>query len=150
MCWYCQHLNTISFLARSVETTPSKATRSKLSAAKAAAAAAASSHKVTEYFPIRRSGRKPKKALEKEQLEDVESHLLADCDDELDLTVVHLADKGRGVVATRTFEKGEFVVEYSGDLIDVGIAKERESQYSLDLSTGCYMYYFKHKGKQYW
>ena len=46
--------------------------------------------------------------------------------------------------------QGEFVVEYSGDLVDTGAAKERENQYSLDVSTGCYMYYFKHKGKQYW
>ena len=44
--------------------------RSKLAAK--AAAAAASSHKVTDYFKVRRSGRRPKKALEKEQLEDYE------------------------------------------------------------------------------
>ena len=43
--------------------------RSKLTKA---AAAAASSHKVTDYFKVRRSGRRPKKALEKEQLEDYE------------------------------------------------------------------------------
>ena len=44
--------------------------RSKLAAK--AATAAASSHKVTDYFKVRRSGRRPKKALEKEQLEDYE------------------------------------------------------------------------------
>lgn len=54
------------------------------------------------------------------------------------------------MVACRPFGKGEFLVEYAGDLIDVDMAKEREAKYSLDLSTGCYMYYFKHKGKQYW
>ena len=54
------------------------------------------------------------------------------------------------MVAKRAFKRGEFVVEYAGDLIDVGMAKERESKYSLDLTTGCYMYYFKHKAKQYW
>jgi len=41
------------------------------------------------------------------------------------------------------------VVEYSGDLVDVGTAKDLETRYSLDASKGCYMYYFKHKGKQY-
>jgi histone-lysine N-methyltransferase SETD8 len=114
------------------------------------AKAASSSHKVTEYFAIRRSERRPKAALEKDHLADIEHHLLADDDDHLDIVVEHFPEKGRGVVACRDFVRGEFVVEYAGDLIDVGIAKERESKYSLDLSTGCYMYYFKHNGKQYW
>ena len=64
--------------------------------------------------------------------------------------MIEFPEKGRGVVATRNYRKGEFVAEYAGDLMDVSMAKERESKYSLDLSTGCYMYYFKHKGKQYW
>ena len=41
-------------------------------------------------------------------------------------------------------------MEYAGDLIDVKKAKEREGEYSMDLSKGCYMYYFKANGKQYW
>ena len=52
--------------------------------------------------------------------------------------------------ATRNFKKGEFVVEYAGELIDIGSAKDREAQYSLDTSKGCYMYYFTHREKQYW
>ena len=52
--------------------------------------------------------------------------------------------------AVRDFSKGEFVVEYAGDLIDVGTAKDLEAKYSMDTSKGSYMYYFKHKGKQYW
>ena len=58
--------------------------------------------------------------------------------------------QGRGIFATRNFFKGDFIVEYSGDLIDVKKAKEREGEYSMDLSKGCYMYYFKANGKQYW
>ena len=50
----------------------------------------------------------------------------------------------------KTFNKGDFVVEYAGELIDIGTAKDLESKYSMDASKGCYMYYFKHKGKQYW
>ena len=46
----------------------------------------------------------------------------------------------------RDFAKGEFVVEYAGDLIDIGTAKDLEANYSMDTSKGCYMYYFKHKG----
>lgn len=46
--------------------------------------------------------------------------------------------------------KGEFVVEYIGDLITVSEAKEREQIYAEDDNTGCYMYYFKHKNVQHW
>ena len=54
------------------------------------------------------------------------------------------------IQAARGFSKGEFVVEYAGPLIDIGTAKDLEATYSMDTSKGCYMYYFKHKGKQYW
>lgn len=104
---------------------------------------------MTEYFQIRRSNRKPKTTLEKEQLQEIEHHLLADDDNGCDVAVEVFPEKGRGVVALKDFEKGEFVVEYAGDLIDIGSAKERESKYSLDLSTGCYMYYFKYNNHNY-
>jgi len=113
------------------------------------AAAAQSSHKVTEYFPIRRSERKPKAELLKEQMEGIEARLLATDDSGLDIEVVNIDLKGRGIVTSRPFVKGEFVVEYAGDLIDIGTAKDLEAKYSMDTSKGCYMYYFKHKGKQY-
>ena len=58
--------------------------------------------------------------------------------------------QGRGIFTSRNLFKGEFVVEYSGDLIDVKQAKEREGEYSMDLTKGCYMYYFKANNKQYW
>lgn len=46
--------------------------------------------------------------------------------------------------------KGEFVVEYIGELIDQVTAKKREKIYALDQNTGCYMYYFQHRNHQYW
>jgi len=113
------------------------------------ASAAESSRKVTEYFPIRRSERKPKNEQLKEQMEGIEARLLATDDSGLDLEVVTFPEKGRGVVSTRDLKKGEFVVEYAGDIIDVASAKDREVKYSLDVNKGCYMYYFKHKGKNY-
>lgn len=58
--------------------------------------------------------------------------------------------KGRGIVAARDFNKGDFVVEYSGELIDLTEAKLREEKYSQDQNTGCYMYYFKHQNQQFW
>jgi histone-lysine N-methyltransferase SETD8 len=54
------------------------------------------------------------------------------------------------VAAFRRISKGDFVVEYSGDLIDVKMAKERETKYAMDLSKGCYMYYFRANNRQYW
>lgn len=59
-------------------------------------------------------------------------------------------DKGRGVIANRLFERGDFVVEYSGDLIHSTEAKRRELIYAQDRTKGCYMYYFKHGNLQYW
>jgi hypothetical protein len=34
--------------------------------------------------------------------------------------------------------------------IDVKMAKERENKYAMDLSKGCYMYYFRTNNRQYW
>lgn len=54
------------------------------------------------------------------------------------------------MVTTRKFAKGEFVVEYIGDLIDMQEAKEREKIYAQDASKGCYNYYFTFQNQQYW
>lgn len=51
-----------------------------------------------------------------------------DCEDGLE--VRDIEGKGRGVVATKHFALGDFVVEYKGDLIDLSKAKELESTYS--------------------
>lgn len=64
--------------------------------------------------------------------------------------VKHFGAKGRGVVTTRHFAKGEFVVEYIGDLIDMREAKQRETIYAQDASKGCYNYYFTFQNQQYW
>jgi len=113
------------------------------------AQAAGQHRQITDYFPIRRSERKNKSEIEKNKMEGIEARLLSTDDTELDLEVREIKLKGRGIVTTRSYEKGEFVLEYSGELIDIGSAKDRESMYSLDTSKGCYMYYFNHKEKQY-
>lgn len=104
-------------------------------------------HKLTEYFPVRRSVRKTKKTVLEEKQRCLE-HLLRHRIEE-GLEVQMFEGKGRGVVAAKTFEKGDFVVEYSGDLIDLVEAKKREQIYAEDHKLGCYMYYFKYKGQQY-
>ena len=64
--------------------------------------------------------------------------------------VEDFAAKGRGVVATRVFHRGEFVVEYVGELLEIKDAKTREERYAMDASKGCYMYYFTFNDQQYW
>ena len=66
------------------------------------------------------------------------------------LQVVDFDGKGRGVIATKTFERDDFVVEYAGELVNITTAKQREDLYQKDQAVGCYMYYFNHKNKQYW
>ena len=41
------------------------------------------------------------------------------------------------------------MVEYAGDHTDKGTARDLETSYAMDVTKGCYMYHFKHKGKQY-
>ena len=57
--------------------------------------------------------------------------------------------KGRGIVATRPFSKGDFVIEYIGELMDQKTAKAKEESYAHDPSKGCYSYYFLHSGQWY-
>ncbi|KAM9741353.1 uncharacterized protein ACNS7B_012818 isoform 5-T7 [Menidia menidia] len=63
--------------------------------------------------------------------------------------VKHIEGKGRGVFAIKGFKKGEYVVEYHGDLLDLSQAKMREAEYAEDPQTGCYMYYFQYQSKTY-
>lgn len=55
-----------------------------------------------------------------------------------------------GVVTTRPFLKGEFIVEYSGELISFKEALKREDEYYKDASVGCYMYHFIHGVNKFW
>ena len=54
--------------------------------------------------------------------------------------------KGRGMITKREFNKNEFVCEYAGELIDSAEGKRREN----NLDRGSYIYYFQHKGKNWW
>ena len=121
--------------------------------------------KVTDFFPIRRSERKPKTELASKQLSEIMERLMAsdnkcqpgnckenkDLDENLGIGIKWYDGKGRGIEARKRFTKGDFVVEYAGDLIEgVAAAKTREGKYAKDSSKGCYMYYFKHGEKNYW
>jgi len=58
--------------------------------------------------------------------------------------------KGRGVIATRPFVKGQFVMEYGGQLLDAKRAKNKEQMYEQDSDIGCFMFYFEHRGRKLW
>lgn len=64
--------------------------------------------------------------------------------------VVEVQGKGRGVVSTRLFQKGDVICEYSGEHVTFEEAKRRERKYSEDPSIGSYMYYYAFKDKKFW
>ena len=63
---------------------------------------------------------------------------MTDCGDE----------KGRGVLATRVFSNGEFIVEYAGTLLDYSTAIATEARYAEDEDIGAYMMFFKNTKTQ--
>lgn len=103
---------------------------------------------MTDFFPIRRSVRKTKKAVEQENEQSIQLAIEKQLED--GLIVKSFAEKGRGIIAGKPFKRGEFVVEYIGDLIEQSEADRREEEYAKDANFGCYMYYFKHKEQQWW
>lgn len=86
--------------------------------------------------------------LQSEKQEEIAHKLRTKNED--GLKVVEVEGKGRGVVSTRPFKKGELVCEYSGKLITYEEAKKKEEEYSKDSDIGCYMYYFTHKTTKLW
>ncbi|XP_016298131.1 N-lysine methyltransferase KMT5A-A-like [Sinocyclocheilus anshuiensis] len=105
------------------------------------------SRKVTDYYPIRRSSRKSKSELKCEEKRHID--MLITNGIENGMMVRCIEGKGRGVFATQKFQKGQYVVEYHGDLLQITDAKKREALYTQDPTTGCYMYYFQYLSKTY-
>ncbi|KAM4617088.1 lysine methyltransferase 5Ab [Polymixia lowei] len=106
---------------------------------------ASQNRKVTDYYPIRRSSRKTMAELKSEEHKHIDDLIKNGVEE--GMQVKHIEGKGRGVFAVGGFKKGEFVVEYHGNLLELAKAKEREAQYAQDPETGCYMYYFQYQGK---
>ena len=59
-------------------------------------------------------------------------------------------NKGKGVITTREFVKDEFICEYPGELITYQDALQREKEYELSGSVGCFMYFFRHNDQTKW
>ena len=94
----------------------------------------------------RKSKRKSKRDIEAERKQKIENAIRFDRDE--GMRIVTTPTKGRGVVATKPFKKGDFVVEYHGDLIDKPTADRREMEYA-ETDVGCYIYYFKFNNVHY-
>ncbi|XP_074527371.1 lysine methyltransferase 5Ab [Halichoeres trimaculatus] len=102
---------------------------------------------VTDFYPIRRSNRKTKAELKNEEHRHIDDLIKKGI--EKGMKVKHIEGKGRGIFADYGFKKGEYVVEYHGDLLGLEEAKKREAEYAQDPQTGCYMYYFQYQAKTY-
>ncbi|ELT88427.1 hypothetical protein CAPTEDRAFT_172225 [Capitella teleta] len=99
------------------------------------------SHLMTDFFPVRRSNRMTAAMMKKEKQSSLEEAILQKREEGLE--VVEFVGKGRGVVACKPFRRGDFVVEYAGDLVDLKTARNRETEYNKNPDIGCYMYYFR-------
>ena len=102
-----------------------------------------------KIFPMRCSER-----IRKNKKNEIESiltkmEMIENDDSKLPLQIVCMPGKNRGIVTKKDFDKGDFVVEYAGEMIDCRKAKEREILYAQDISKGCYMYYFQNNGVQF-
>ncbi|CAH8850417.1 unnamed protein product [Trichobilharzia szidati] len=98
-------------------------------------------------YGIRRTARQYAKEIERER----ENNFLLALKNNIEagMKIIHTEDKGRGIIATRPFSEGEFVVEYAGDLIPEKLAKQREAEYKRDPNIGSYMFFFVHAGQRY-
>lgn len=119
----------------------------KVSHKKAEVKTSQQNRKVTDYYQIRKSARKSKAELKSEEQRHIDDLILNNVED--GLKVKYIDGKGRGVFADREFNKGQFIVEYHGDLLQISDAKRKEAQYAQDPTKGCYMYYFRYKNHTY-
>ena len=66
-----------------------------------------------------------------------------------DNLMIETNEKGHGVLSTTARVYGDFVCEYTGDLISYEQAIEREHGYKQDKEAGSFLYLFKFSEKKY-
>lgn len=133
--------------AATAKQSPRKPLKGRPAPRKTAQGKTQQNRKLTDFYPVRRSSRKSKAELQSEERRRIDE--LIESGKEEGMKIDLIDGKGRGVIATKQFSRGEFVVEYHGDLIEITDAKKREALYAQDPSTGCYMYYFQYLSKTY-
>lgn len=57
-------------------------------------------------------------------------------------------EKGKGVVAEKGFQKGDFLCCYRGNLLSKAEGDRRQVEFKEEL--GSYLFFFKYKGKDLW
>lgn len=126
---------------KTIPLSPTKKAKKSTHASKKRTTAPANQVKIDSLFEVRRSSRSSeiKKKLTKEK----EFHEKLKSQDESHIEISEEGEKGKGIRCTRFLEKGEFVCEYSGELITKKEAEIREEKYGTDPKFGCYMYYFR-------
>uniref|UniRef100_A0A2P2IC12 [histone H4]-lysine(20) N-methyltransferase n=1 Tax=Hirondellea gigas TaxID=1518452 RepID=A0A2P2IC12_9CRUS len=100
-----------------------------------------------DSIAIRKPKRQTARKIRNAKLVEIQNKVSRKCQD--GLKVKEFKNKGRGVITTKLFARGDFVVEYAGDLTSLEEAHSREKLYETDDSIGCYMYYFKFNSKRY-
>lgn len=141
------NLVPMNFYGKTKKAAPAKNHQNDDETSKKCKATKPAEKKLTECYPVRRSGRKTISIIKKEKEDRLIDAVLSNQED--GLKVVEFSSKGRGVVATRNFFRNEFVVEYAGDLIEWPEAKQRERFYATNPAIGCYMYYFSAKSRNF-
>lgn len=97
--------------------------------------------KITDFNFIRRSRRVPTTEKRKIEEEQLKFYLASEKDEALEHIVMKMTEeKGRGIFANQDLRKGDFVVEYAGDLMSLEEGKEKEAEYSEDAEIGSYIY----------
>lgn len=101
------------------------------------------------FFPIRQSVRKTKTKVKDDRIKNIQQAIRDKAEETIEVRMI--PNKGRGLFATQCFQRGDFIAEYAGDLIDMSEARYREHLYaSMDQSGSSYMFYFKFKEKTFW
>ncbi|KAM7538422.1 hypothetical protein Aperf_G00000066361 [Anoplocephala perfoliata] len=98
-------------------------------------------------YGVRRTARQFANDLKQQKEAEIVSAIVKG--EECGMKVILTEEKGRGVITTRTFTEGEFVVEYIGELISGREARIREAEYRKDPTIGSFMFFFSHGGQRY-
>ncbi|XP_065186468.1 N-lysine methyltransferase KMT5A-A-like [Sycon ciliatum] len=102
---------------------------------------------IRKYFRVR-GKRKTASELKKIESDKIEEAVLAKQEEGME--IFHCDVKGRAVRAVRPFKRGEFICEYSGELLTHKQGIERERMYNEHPERyGSYMYFFQFKDVSY-
>ncbi|CAP34152.1 Protein CBG16282 [Caenorhabditis briggsae] len=86
--------------------------------------------KITDFYEVRKSGRKTEKQLQDEAQKAVAEKVLKGSNEEL-LQVFHDADKGRCICSTVNFQKDEFVIEYKDKAVRYLASQKENTKYTF-------------------